>query len=197
MLKRLALAGIGSLLLSSVAMAAPAGKVEVCHFPPDNPSNVHLISISANALADHLAHGDVLPLQGSCYVFVPSGLDGNAAEQACNDLFGGHLASIHSQEEDDFISALMDPLGIRGITGFVGGIAVDGFCSGPDAIYDWTDGTPWDFQNWRVAVGPEPNCSGPAPACIQFWPNTNGDSSGWNDVPCSANLDGFVCKIQP
>lgn len=34
-------------------------KVEICHVPPDNPDNAHTIRIgSADALADHLAHGD-------------------------------------------------------------------------------------------------------------------------------------------
>jgi hypothetical protein len=42
---------------------APAEKVDVCHFPPDNPSNFHTIVVSSNAVASHLAHGDQL---GAC-----------------------------------------------------------------------------------------------------------------------------------
>jgi hypothetical protein len=38
-------------------------KVDVCHIPPGNPENAHVINISINALDAHLAHGDV---QGSC-----------------------------------------------------------------------------------------------------------------------------------
>lgn len=41
-----------------------AGKVDICHVPPGNPGNAHTISISVNAVADHLAeHGDYL---GAC-----------------------------------------------------------------------------------------------------------------------------------
>jgi hypothetical protein len=35
-----------------------AGKVDVCHVPPGNPANAHTISVSSNAVAAHLAHGD-------------------------------------------------------------------------------------------------------------------------------------------
>ena len=41
-----------------LAAAAPAAKVEVCHLPPGNKANFHTITISSNALAAHLAHGD-------------------------------------------------------------------------------------------------------------------------------------------
>lgn len=33
-------------------------RVEICHVPPGNPDNAHTISISPNAVAAHLAHGD-------------------------------------------------------------------------------------------------------------------------------------------
>lgn len=46
------------------APAARAGnKVKVCHVPPGNPANFHTITISANAVPAHLAHGD---LAGAC-----------------------------------------------------------------------------------------------------------------------------------
>jgi hypothetical protein len=129
----------------------------------------------------------------ACFVFVAGSQDEPTAEQVCQSQFGGHLASIHSLAEDNFISHVVDPTATGGITAWIGGIAPGGFCAGPSATYAWTDGSPWNFQNWRTSTG-EPNCSG-APGCIQFWPNTNGTLSGWNDVPCSASLDGFVCEF--
>jgi hypothetical protein len=42
---------------------ANQGKVEVCHFPPGNPDNLHSITINEKALSAHLAHGD---LPGTC-----------------------------------------------------------------------------------------------------------------------------------
>lgn len=34
------------------------GKVVVCHSPPGNPENAQILSVGANALEAHLAHGD-------------------------------------------------------------------------------------------------------------------------------------------
>ncbi len=38
-------------------------KLSICHFPPGNPSNLQMITISENATKSHLAHGDLL---GKC-----------------------------------------------------------------------------------------------------------------------------------
>ncbi len=58
------------------ADARQSDKVEVCHRPPDDPSNYHTISVSANAVAAHLAHGDLL---GPCETQCPALCDdGNA-----------------------------------------------------------------------------------------------------------------------
>ena len=37
-----------------------AAKVSVCHIPPGNPSNAHIISVGAQAVPNHLSHGDAL-----------------------------------------------------------------------------------------------------------------------------------------
>ena len=50
-------------LLVAGPAAAGTAKVEVCHFPPGNTEYFHTIKISTNALAVHLAHGD---LEGAC-----------------------------------------------------------------------------------------------------------------------------------
>ena len=42
---------------------AKGDKVTICHIPPGNPANAHEITISVNALAAHMAHGDRM---GSC-----------------------------------------------------------------------------------------------------------------------------------
>ena len=35
-------------------------KVTICHRPPGNPSNAHTISVSENAVAAHMKHGDTI-----------------------------------------------------------------------------------------------------------------------------------------
>ena len=42
---------------------AGEAKVDVCHIPPGNPENAHTITISENAVAAHLDHGDSV---GAC-----------------------------------------------------------------------------------------------------------------------------------
>ena len=59
----LGLAWPGLAWLAPAAFAAPQPKVEICHIPPGNPDNFHTITISENAFAAHLAHGD---LSGAC-----------------------------------------------------------------------------------------------------------------------------------
>ena len=50
-------------LLSGSSAAAGGAKVEICHVPPGNPANFHTITVSENAMAAHLEHGDVA---GAC-----------------------------------------------------------------------------------------------------------------------------------
>lgn len=48
------------------AIVNPGGKVDICHVPPGNPENAHLISIGQAAVRAHLAHGDFFPEKGDC-----------------------------------------------------------------------------------------------------------------------------------
>lgn len=43
-----------------LAANARAAKVAVCHIPPGNPANAHIIEVAESAVPAHLAHGDVL-----------------------------------------------------------------------------------------------------------------------------------------
>jgi hypothetical protein len=54
---------LAAVLVVCGATAAQAAKIQICHLPPGNPSNWHTITIDANALPAHQAHGDLV---GSC-----------------------------------------------------------------------------------------------------------------------------------
>lgn len=185
------------MLLSSAAMAENDCKVDICHFPPGNPANVRVISVSVEALDAHLAHGDSMGFRGDCYVFIPVRKQLLEAEQACRDDFGGHFASIHSDEENDDVSHLIDPLAMGDIVGLIGAYEPAGFCAGPAADSTWTDGTPWDYDAWRSGTS-EPNCSPMGPASVQFHPHAKLPDwhRGWNDVRADRlNTSGYVCKF--
>lgn len=169
----------------------------------NDPSFPQFESLLSNtAVVDVTGSGDFVAdfQSNSLFAFVAGNEDQSQAEAACVANFGGHLASIHSQEEDDYISRVVDPNGVGNITPWIGAIPNTNsglFDAGAAGTYAWIDGTPWDYSNWRLLANvQEPNSSGPAPAGVQFWPNTNGAFSGWNDVSAGINLlSGYVCSV--
>jgi len=46
--------------LGTIAPVAARESVSICHIPPGNPENAHVIVISVDALPAHLAHGDFI-----------------------------------------------------------------------------------------------------------------------------------------
>jgi len=76
---------------------------------------------------------------GNTYTYFPEkmGKIWQDAEDVCVRL-GGHLASIHSNQESQFIVDLIDK---RYYT-WMGGML------GEDEKWSWTDGTTWDYTNW-------------------------------------------------
>ncbi len=62
-MRRVVLAIMFVVLVTSVSSAAPPAKVTICHVPPGNPANAHTITIAESAVPAHLAHGDYL---GAC-----------------------------------------------------------------------------------------------------------------------------------
>ncbi len=68
-------------------------KVEICHIPPGDPEDFHTITISENASAAHLAHGD---LAGACEPAPTCGNDIADGDEDCDglDLAGASCASL-------------------------------------------------------------------------------------------------------
>jgi hypothetical protein len=52
-----------AICVKDIRASADGKKVYVCHIPPGNPANAHVIEVSINAVDAHLDHGDQL---GSC-----------------------------------------------------------------------------------------------------------------------------------
>ncbi len=46
-------------------------KVEICHYPPDNPTNEATLCVGYNSVADHLSHGDQLAACGTITICPP------------------------------------------------------------------------------------------------------------------------------
>jgi hypothetical protein len=53
-------------------MSSGNRRCDVCHIPPGNPANRHVISISRNAVHTHISHhGDYVTTDGTCDIYNP------------------------------------------------------------------------------------------------------------------------------
>merc|ERR550532_1099162 len=94
----------------------------------------------------------------------------------CNDN-GGHLASLHSSQQNAVISRLTSLGNIRLLW-----LGMNRLDLGP---WQWTDGTPVDYINWARG---EPNDHHFVQLCVNFY----GSNGFWNDDNCG-DKNGFVC----
>lgn len=139
----------------------------------------------------------------NCYRYFGSPfLSWRDAERFCINE-GGHLVSIHSQKEQEFVeeywfssrdyvpnlayySLVRKPFSFLYI-GLQG--------KGHEGSYEWTDGSPLDYEHWLPG---EP--SGGHEKGVMLWDRHNNKNRGrWNDVvPVTPRLYGpFMCKLSP
>jgi hypothetical protein len=85
---------------------------------------------------------------------------------------GGHLATLTSAAENDFVGALVHA---NGRNAFLGGFQIDP--SAPANVgWSWVTGEAWSYTNWAAG---EPNDQGsPSEWVLEMWSNRQ-----WNDVP--------------
>ncbi|XGW31602.1 hypothetical protein V3C99_010061 [Haemonchus contortus] len=117
------------------------------------------------------------------------------AEAACV-AEGGHLASIHSQEEDEFIYNISNPHADQKTQSDLLWIGLRQKNWPKDKKWTWTDGTAVNFINWSRG---EPNNLYNAEHCVELYtapikkhPHTK--LKKWNDYRCNTKQSQFVCK---
>jgi hypothetical protein len=129
---------------------------------------------------------------GNCYRANTDELTFDEARAACI-AGGGHLVTIGTETEDDFVHALLDDAHWLGAT--------DGRANGIEGVapYTWVNGDEWDYSNWQDG---QPN------AVATNCPNENGgancfehcayqdDSGGWNDRACWHTI-ASICEWEP
>ncbi|XP_030042855.1 lectin-like [Microcaecilia unicolor] len=114
------------------------------------------------------------------YKFVSTPLSWVEAELHCQKLIpGGHLASLHSLEEQQFVLKLSKNNVI-----WIG--ASDSY---KDRTFFWTDGSAWDYENWHS--GEPNNFHGTREACVNSYYFSD---DTWNDFICTAKFP-FTCKV--
>ena len=109
------------------------------------------------------------------------------AEKECVKI-DAHLASIHSAEENEFITTLYVPRAR---------ICIGGLRDGNS--FRWMDGSDFNYQNWNT--GEPKNLNGNIESCMELYDGNHfkyGKTSGhgkWNDRPCdSIFINNYVCK---
>ena len=114
----------------------------------------------------------------NCYNFVDSIGSWALGEAECNDQswqgVQGHLASIHSKEENDFVARLANFQRV-----WIGGTDIQS-----EGSWTWSDGSVMSYLNWSPN---NPNNQGGTEHCMDI-------TTAWNDNNCNRALK-FVCKF--
>uniref|UniRef100_A0A8D3A2G1 C-type lectin domain-containing protein n=1 Tax=Scophthalmus maximus TaxID=52904 RepID=A0A8D3A2G1_SCOMX len=93
---------------------------------------------------------------------------------------GANLVSIHSQEEEEFLSVYS-----KASSKWIAHLDPNEDHS--DILgYSWSDGTPLSHTNWGRG---EPNDHDGREECVEMVSSTNGTYSWWNDLNCDAHQD--------
>lgn len=136
---------------------------------------------------------------GHLYEYITDAGDWNAAKTKAEALtrYGaaGYLATIDSQEENDFVNERLEDAGWMGASDS----ASEGdwkWVTGPETGTSFWSGDENGsavgdaYENWNTG---EPNDSGSNEDCAQF---LSGGSGSWNDLPCSGtSLPGYVAEF--
>ncbi|XP_077200172.1 snaclec bitiscetin subunit beta-like [Paroedura picta] len=130
-----------------------------------------------------------------CYLYVQDAMTWEGAERACQrTVNGGHLTSIGSAEQNDFLVSLATHAGHRTAQFWTGGSHRKG------SNLQWTDGSTANFlqrplQSLLSVVGNTINSLLSIRICLKLNLSLTGQGN-WDGSDCSKKLP-FVCSYKP
>lgn len=90
----------------------------------------------------------------------------------------GHLATITSQDENDWLWANMD----NGL-GNPGFLLLGATDEASEGAWEWVTGETWAYTNWEVSEPDNGGCCGGEEDYLEFW----GNGGSWNDTALGAS----------
>ncbi|XP_055860395.1 C-type mannose receptor 2-like [Biomphalaria glabrata] len=122
-----------------------------------------------------------IPNMDKCYKVILKGEDWHGARKYCESL-GANLPSIHSRLENDFLNRIAIEYGVYEIW-------IGLHDSSQETVFEWTDGTSYNFQRWLAG---EPNNYRASEDCVELY------YGSWNDDNCNY-VRPYVCikKLVP
>ena len=100
-------------------------------------------------------------------------------EEFCGKTGGGSLASVTSMDEVQFLSSLAGSNIVKRV--WIGGTDIK-----EEGVWQWTDGSAWNFDNFRSG---QPNNKNGNQHCLTI----NLGTGKWEDDPCDGKRF-VVCK---
>ncbi len=130
--------------------------------------------------------GETFTFNGNTYAYINKSMTGYEAREYCESLVG-HLATITSPEEDEFIKNTVLASPAKAYY-WLGGTKDDA------GNWIWLTGEDWEYSNWN---GGEPNNVGGREDCLHLY----SDSKRWNDLPSDTNVYrvgnfGLICELE-
>ena len=130
---------------------------------------------------------DAITFDGHSYKVFTDGMNWHEAKDYC-DAVGGHLATITTAAEQDFIESLILDAGKNFY--WIGGYHEN------NETWQWITGEQWDYTNWSPG---EPNNEGRNESALTFIGRTYDSTivfGRWNDLKSDCDPNGFYLKSE-